>query len=138
MNVLFLCTGNSCRSQMAEGFAKKMLSEKFYVYSAGVHKHGINPYAIRVMKEEGIDISNQESKTTSELPKVKMDYVITVCSDAQGSCPSFPGSHSKHHTFEDPPQLAKNISDEEKILSIYRQVRDQIKEMVENLKQEID
>lgn len=132
-NILFLCTGNSCRSQMAEGWAKALQAEKFHIYSAGTKKHGLNPFAVKVMKEVGVDISQQKSKTTDELLGVKMDYVFTVCSDAQENCPYFPGGKIIHTGFDDPPRLTKQMSDEEEILEVYRRVRDEIKEMVENI-----
>lgn len=137
-NILFLCTGNSCRSQIAEGFGKALKSDQFHFYSAGTKKHGLKPYAIKVMKEVGIDISNHESNTTSELSDVKMDFVFTVCSDAHENCPYFPGGKIIHVGFEDPPRLAKDLKDEEAILTIYRKVRDEIKEMVINIEKYIE
>lgn len=132
-NILFLCTGNSCRSQMAEGFGKALHSKKYNFYSAGTKKHGLNPRAVQVMKELGIDISKHESKTTDDLSDEKMNYVITVCSDANESCPIFPGGKIIHVGFDDPPQQTRGMSDEAEILDIYRRVRDEIKLMVENI-----
>jgi arsenate reductase len=129
-NILFLCTGNSCRSQMAEGWGKALKGSKFNFYSAGTKKHGLNPNAIKVMLEAGVDISNHESNTTDELPTVTMDYVFTVCSDAHENCPFFPGGKIIHVGFDDPPRLTKDIEDEEQKLSVYRRVRDEIKSMV--------
>lgn len=132
-NVLFLCTGNSCRSQMAEGFGKALKGDKFNFYSAGTKKHGLNPYAIKVMSEVGIDISTHESNTTDELPDVTMDFVFTVCSDAHENCPFFPGGRIIHVGFDDPPRLTKEMSDEEEILKVYRRVRDEIKTFVNSI-----
>jgi len=132
-NVLFLCTGNSCRSQMAEGFGKALKGEEFNFFSAGTKKHGLNPNAVKVMKDGGVDISTHESNTTDELPKVTMDYVFTVCSDAHENCPFFPGGEIIHVGFDDPPRLTKEMNDEDEILSVYRRVRDEIKEMVTNI-----
>ncbi len=132
-NVLFLCTGNSCRSQMAEGFAKALQSEKYNFYSAGTKKHGMNPRAIKVMGEVGINISKQYSKTTDELPKTEMDFVMTVCSDAFENCPYFPGGKIVHVGFDDPPRITQDMTDEEEILKVYRRVRDEIKQMVSQI-----
>lgn len=132
-NILFLCTGNSCRSQMAEGWGKHFLGEKFSFYSAGTKKHGLNERAVKVMAEAGVDISNQESNITSELPETHMDYVFTVCSDAHENCPYFPGGKIIHIGFDDPPRLTKEMTNEEDILAVYRRVRDEIKEVVLNL-----
>jgi arsenate reductase (thioredoxin) len=133
--ILFLCTGNSCRSQMAEGWAKTLKSDQFDFYSAGTKKHGLNPRAIKVMSEAGVDISSHESNTTDELPVSKVDYVFTVCSDAHENCPYFPGGKIIHVGFDDPPRLTKEMSDEEEILNIYRRVRDEIKTMVLNIEE---
>jgi arsenate reductase len=118
---------------MAEGFAKALKGKKFAFHSAGTKKHGMNTRAIQVMQEVGIDISNHESKTTDELPKVKMDYVFTVCSDANENCPYFPGGKIIHVGFEDPPRLTKEMTNEEEILKVYRKVRDEIKTFVLNI-----
>ncbi|MBY0517579.1 MAG: arsenate reductase ArsC [Bacteriovoracaceae bacterium] len=132
-NIMFLCSGNSCRSQMAEGWCRKYWGNDFNVYSAGTKKHGMNDRAIEVMKEEGIDLSTQFSKTVEELPKVNFDYVITVCDSAKELCPYFPGSKVIHLGFQDPPALAKNMSNEEEIMAVYRKVRDEIHEAIKNL-----
>lgn len=132
-NVLFLCTGNSCRSQMAEGWGKALKADSFNFYSAGTKKHGLNPNAIKVMQEAGVDINNHQSNTTDELPDVKMDFVFTVCSDAHENCPFFPGGKIIHVGFDDPPRLTKDMEDEEQKLSVYRRVRDEIKKMVMNI-----
>lgn len=134
-NVLFLCTGNSCRSQMAEGWGNSLKGDKFNFYSAGTKKHGLNPRAIQVMKEVDIDISTHESNTTDELPKITIDFVFTVCSDAHENCPYFPEGRIIHTGFDDPPRLTQNIENEEEILKVYRRVRDEIKNMVLNIEE---
>ena len=90
IKLLFLCTGNSCRSQMAEGWTRMLKSDKIEAYSAGIEKHGLNPYAVKVMAEAGVDISTQKSKLIQELPDLNFDYVITVCGNARKSCPFIP------------------------------------------------
>ena len=134
-NVLFLCTGNSCRSQMAEGFGKALKGDEFNFFSAGTKKHGLNPNAVKVMSEAGVDISSHESNTTDELPQVSMDYVFTVCSDAHENCPYFAGGKIIHVGFDDPPRLTKEMKNEEDILDVYRRVRDEIKAMVKNIEE---
>lgn len=130
--VLFLCTGNSCRSQMAEGWCRHLLSEKYECYSAGTQKHGMNVRAIKAMHEAGIDISKHYSKTTNQLD-VKFDYVVTVCDNAKEACPYFPGGKIVHVGFQDPPALTKNMTDEKEIMTVYNRVRDEIKEAIKNL-----
>ncbi|MCP4915102.1 MAG: arsenate reductase ArsC [Oligoflexia bacterium] len=137
MNILFLCTGNSCRSQMAEGFGKALKGDKYNFYSAGTKKHGLNPRAIQVMKDAGVDITTHESNTTDELGDVKMDVVFTVCSDAHENCPFFPGGKIVHKGFDDPPRLTKDMQNEEEIIEIYSRVRDEIKEFVQNIEEYI-
>lgn len=137
-NILFLCTGNSCRSQMAEGWGKTLKSEAFNFYSAGTKKHGLNPNAVKVMQEAGVDISNHESNTTDELADIKLDFVFTVCSDANENCPIFPGGKVIHVGFDDPPRLTNEMTDEEGKLSVYRRVRDEIKGMVTNIETYIE
>lgn len=133
LNVLFLCTGNSCRSQMAEGWTRALKSDSIAPYSAGIEKHGLNPNAVRVMQEAGVDISDQRSKTVDEL-EVEFDTVITVCGHADENCPAFSGSPRVVHVgFDDPPKLAANAKDDEEALSHYRRVRDEIRAFVENL-----
>ena len=133
-NLLFLCTGNSCRSQMAEGWGKHLLSSRFNVYSAGIEKHGLNPNAVKVMAEQGIDISGHYSKTLDELKNVHFDLVITVCGHADETCPVFSGNTKKiHHGFDDPPKLAANAKTEEEALQHYRRVCLEIKSFVENI-----
>lgn len=132
-NILFLCTGNSCRSQMAEGWARELKGETFNFYSAGNQKHGLNPRAVIVMAEVGIDISSQESNTTDELSGITMDIVITVCSDAHENCPYFPGGKVIHVGFDDPPRLTVGMEKEEEILAVYRRVRDEIRDCVSSI-----
>ncbi len=130
---MFLCTGNSCRSQMAEGFCRHLWSNKFNVYSAGTKKHGMNERALKVMKEAGIDISSQFSKITDELPKITFDYIITVCDSAKENCPYFPVGKVIHVGFQDPPALTKDMTNEDEILKVYRRVRDEIELTIKNL-----
>lgn len=132
MIILFLCTGNSCRSQMAEGWARHLKGEKIEPYSAGIERHGLNPLAVRVMAEAGVDISAQQSKLIDELPSTPFDYVVTLCDHAHESCPYFPG-RIIHRGFPDPPHLAKDASSEEAILQAYRSVRDIIRDFIETL-----
>ena len=132
-NIMFLCTGNSCRSQMAEGFCRKYWGNEINVYSAGTKKHGMNERAMKVMKESGVDISSHYSKTVEELPKITFDYVITVCDAAKESCPYFPGGKIVHVGFQDPPALTKDMKDENDILAVYRRVRDEIEASIKNL-----
>lgn len=132
-NLLFLCTGNSCRSQMAEGLGKHFLGTKANVYSAGIEKHGLNPHAVKVMDEIGIDISNHFSKTLDDID-VEFDFVITVCGHAHETCPVFSGNAKIiHQGFDDPPKLAANEATEEAGLVHYRRVRDEIKAYLLNL-----
>lgn len=132
LRVLFLCTGNSCRSQMAEGWTRALRGDTFEPYSAGIERHGMNPYAVRAMAEAGVDISGQRSKLVDELPQVPFDYVVTVCDSANENCPYFPGATRRiHKGFDDPPRLASGLVDEEAILNVYRRVRDDIRRFVE-------
>jgi arsenate reductase len=134
ITVLFLCTGNSCRSQMAEGWAKALKHDKIEAYSAGIEKHGLNQKAVQVMAEAGVDISHHKSKLTSELPLHEFDYVVTVCDHAREHCPYSPAKTKiVHRCFDDPPQLAKNTKTEEEALPHYRRVRDEIKKFVLSL-----
>lgn len=133
-NIMFLCTGNSCRSQMAEGWARKYWEQEFNVYSAGTKKHGMNERAMKVMKEAGVDISSHYSKTVEELPDVTFDYVVTVCGHAHENCPYFPDGKIVHVGFQDPPALTKEMTDEEEVLSVYRKVRDEIEVFVKDMK----
>jgi len=136
LKILFLCTGNSCRSQMAEGWARHLKSDVIEPYSAGIEKQGLNPHAVRVMAEAGVDISKQYSKTPADIGPVEFDYIVTVCGHADGNCPVFPGKAKKIHVgFEDPPKLAKGMPDGEEKLAVYRRVRDEVRKFVESLPQ---
>jgi len=134
LKILFLCTGNSCRSQMAEGWARQLKSDSIEPYSAGIEAHGLNPVAVKVMAEVGVDISGHRSKHFSELKNITFDYVVTVCDDAYEKCPIFPGKTKTIHVgFDDPPRLAKQAANEQDILEIYRRVRDEIRDFVNQL-----
>jgi len=138
LKLLFLCTGNSCRSQMAEGFARAFKGDVLEVHSAGIEKHGMNPRAMKVMAEVGVPLDGHYSKTVAELPTLEFDYVITVCGHANESCPMFPGrTRIVHVGFEDPPKLAQNARSEEEALGHYRRVRDAIREYVQTLPQSL-
>src|SRR3990170_1203424 len=114
LKVLFLCTGNSCRSQMAEGWARHLKGDQIEPYSAGIAAHGLNLDAVRVMAEAGVDIADQRSKQVSELAGTEFDYVVTVCDNAHESCPLFPGRAKVIHVgFDDPPRLAAGAKTEE-------------------------
>jgi len=139
IKILFLCTGNSCRSQMAEGWAKKLKSDVLEACSAGVEKHGLNPLAVKVMSEAGVDISGHKSKLIEELDCQDFDYVISLCSHAHETCPVFPGPAKKiHRAFDDPPSLARNANNEEEALKYYRKVRDEIKQFVEGMPESLE
>jgi arsenate reductase len=134
LRILFLCTGNSCRSQMAEGWARALKGDVIEAYSAGTEKQGMNPHAVKVMAEAGVDISKQYSKTPAEIGPVEFDYVVTVCGQADENCPVFPGKTRVVHVgFEDPPKLTKHLPDGEEKLAVYRRVRDQIRAFIESL-----
>ena len=134
LNILFLCTGNSCRSQMAEGWARALKGDVIAAYSAGIETHGLNPNAVSVMAEAGVDISGHVSKNVDSLADVPFDCVVTVCGRANESCPFFPGSAKVVHVgFDDPPRLAKTANSEEEALGHYRRVRDEIRAFVEKL-----
>jgi arsenate reductase len=134
LNLLYLCTGNSCRSQLAEGFTRALKGDLFEVYSAGLTPKGVDPRAVKVMAEAGIDISGYTSKAIEDLPEVEFDYVVTVCGNAEENCPLFPGkTERRHFGFDDPPKLAEGALTEEEALSHYRRVRDEIKAFVEQL-----
>lgn len=133
-SILFLCTGNSCRSQMAEGWVRHLDSARFEVASAGTQPVGLNTRAVTVMKEAGIDISHHRSKSVAELSGRRFDYVITVCDRAKETCPIFPGATSVLHWSFDDPAAAQG--DEKALLTVFRRVRDDIAERVrEFLKQ---
>lgn len=136
LKVLFLCTGNSCRSQMAEGWARALKNELLEPYSAGVEPHGLNPSAVEVMAEAGVDISGHRSKHVDELAAVPFDFVVTVCDNARETCPIFPGpAKARHRSFDDPPALATSAASAEEALAHYRRVRDEIRAFVETLPQ---
>lgn len=125
--VLFLCTNNSARSQMAEGLLNTLFKSKYQAFSAGITPRQVNPYAIEVMKELGIDISDNRSKSIEEFRDVTFDYVVTVCDNAKESCPFFPGKKILHKSFEDPAKFNGEI---EEILSKFKKVRDEIKQWI--------
>ena len=134
--VLFLCTGNSCRSQMAEGFLRHMAGDKFEVFSAGVKPTQVNPLAIKVMAEAGVDISKHRSKSTMEFLDQKFDYVITVCDNAKQTCPIFPGNYEKiHWDLEDP---AEAQGSEEDRVAIFRRIRDEIEQRIKDWIKRLD
>ena len=127
IKILFLCTGNSCRSQMAEGWARALKGD-------GIETHGLNPAAVKVMAEAGVDISGHQSKLLGSLADIDFDYVVTVCDNAHESCPIFPRrTRIIHVGFDDPPRLAKDCATEEEKLNCYRRVRDAIKAFVQTL-----
>jgi len=131
MRILFLCSGNSCRSQMAEGFTRSLKGDLFEAYSAGVTAKGLDPRAVKVMAEAGVDISGQKSKEIDDLPVKNFDYVVTVCNKAKESCPIFPGrTKLVHRGFDDPPELAAGAADESEAMNHYRRVRDEIRAFV--------
>ncbi len=134
MKILFLCTGNSCRSQMAEGWANHLKKGEIEAVSAGIARHGMNPYAVRVMQEAGVDMSAHTSKTLDDLPSLKFAAVVTLCGHASETCPFFPGAVRRvHRGFDDPPSLCAGMTDEDEILAVYRRVRDEIRLFVEGL-----
>lgn len=138
LKILFLCTGNSCRSQMAEGWVRHLKGAVADVYSAGLETHGLNPNAVKVMSEVGVDISGYKSKHLDEFIDQEFDAVITVCDHANETCPFFPGAKKRIHVgFEDPPKkaevLARKGASQEEQLECYRTVRDEIKAFVETL-----
>lgn len=131
--IYFLCTGNSCRSQMAEGFGKKILGDRFDVFSAGIEAHGLNPTAVKVMKEVGIDISEQTSDIINPEILNQADYVITLCGDANDKCPITPPEVTRlHWGLEDP---AKAQGSEEERLAVFRRVRDETKRRIQGFSQ---
>lgn len=124
-NILVLCTGNSCRSQIAEGYLRHIAGDKADVYSAGIEAHGVNPLAIKVMAEDGIDISGHTSDTMDRVRGIDFDYVITVCDNAKERCPFFPTKAQRfHQNFSDP---AKATGSEAEVLQQFRDVRNQIR-----------
>ena len=135
MKILFLCTGNSCRSQMAEGWARHLFGARHEFASAGIEKHGLNPNAVKVMGEAGVDISDHRSKTLDDTG-LDFDVVFTVCGHADETCPMFPGATRKLHVgFDDPPKLAADAKSEEEALGHYRRVRDEIHAFVDRMEE---
>ncbi|HMN42125.1 MAG TPA: metalloregulator ArsR/SmtB family transcription factor [Phycisphaerales bacterium] len=135
--VLFLCTGNSCRSQMAEGWARRLKPDLIDAHSAGTTPQGLNPLAVKVMREVGIDISRATSKRPEDIG-VPFDLVITVCDSARESCPILPGAPRTIHVgFDDPPHLARNAASEDEALTHYRRIRDEIRAFVQTLPESI-
>ena len=138
LKLLFLCTGNSCRSQMAEGWTRALKGDQIEVYSAGIETHGLNPNAVTVMGEVGVDISGHTSQNITEFADLDLDVVVTVCGHANETCPFFPGNCNVVHVgFDDPPAMARELAakgaSEEEQLECFREVRDQIKAYVETL-----
>ncbi len=134
MNILVLCTGNSCRSQMAEGYLRFFLKREANIYSAGIETHGVNPMAIKVMKEDKININQHTSNHVNEYMNLEFDHVITVCNHAKENCPYLPSTAKKwHQNFEDP---AKAIGTEEEVLNSFRIIRDQIRNYCEEFTNE--
>ena len=136
MNVLFLCTGNSCRSQMAEGWARHLDMPDICPHSAGTVAKGLDPRALKVMAEVGVDVSGQRSKSLDDLAGVSFDHVITLCGHALETCPVFPGAtRVSHQSFDDPPMLAEGSASEEEALEHYRRIRDEIMDFVKGIPQ---
>ncbi|MBN2428151.1 MAG: arsenate reductase ArsC [Deltaproteobacteria bacterium] len=134
IKLLFLCTGNSCRSQMAEGWTRHLKEDVIEVWSAGIETHGLNLHAVRVMAEAGVDISGHKSKNVSDVVFIPFDWVVTVCDHARETCPLFPGKARLAHVgFDDPPRLAQDARSEEEALQYYRRVRDEIRAFVKTL-----
>ncbi len=132
--ILFLCTGNSCRSQMAEGWARALKSDVVETVSAGVETKGVDPRAVAVMAEAGVDISGQRSKLVDEFLEDPPDWVVTLCGHARETCPMFPGRVNRMHAgFDDPPALAREAANDGEALEHYRRVRDEIRAFVEGL-----
>ena len=139
LKVLFLCTGNSCRSQMAEGWARHLKADVIEPFSAGIETHGQNPSAVKVMAEAGVDISGHQSKNVADMMNISFDYVVTVCGHAHETCPMFPGKAKVVHVgFDDPLKLAREAKTEEEALNCYRRVRDEIRAYVETLPQSLE
>lgn len=139
MNILFLCTHNANRSQMAEGWARYLKAAEFEAYSAGVEPTRVDPLALEVMKEAGVDISGQASKSAGDLGDVEFDYVVTLCSSAAENCPHFPArTQVVHRGFDDPPGQAAGETTAEGKLKHYRRIRDEIRDLVESLPASIE
>ena len=132
--VLFLCTGNACRSQMCEAWTRHCAADSIDAYSAGVAPHGVDPRAVRVMAEVGVDMSSQTSKHVDSLAGITFDYVTTVCDNAAENCPVFPAAiRMIHRSFQDPPKLARSAASEDEALDHYRRVRDEIRDFIRAL-----
>jgi arsenate reductase len=137
--MLFVCTGNSCRSQMAEAWTRHLLGDLFEAYSAGTQPRDVDPRAVKAMAEAGIDISGQQSKDIDSLRNMEFDYVVTLCDDAKASCPFFPAkTRLLHRGIDDPPILAEGAHDEEEAMAHYRRVRDEIRAFVEKLPESLE
>jgi arsenate reductase len=138
LKLLFLCTGNSCRSQMAEGWTRHLKGELIEAYSAGIETHGLNPHMVKVMAEVGVDVTSQKSENIRDFADTQLDVVVTVCGHAHETCPVFPANCKVVHSgFPDPPKMAKELAaqgaSEDEQLDCYRKVRDEIKSYVESL-----
>jgi arsenate reductase len=138
LKLLFLCTGNSCRSQMAEGWTRHLKGELIEAYSAGIETHGLNPHMVKVMAEVGVDVTSQKSENIRDFADTQLDVVVTVCGHAHETCPVFPANCKVVHSgFPDPPKIAKELAaqgaSEDEQLDCYRKVRDEIKSYVESL-----
>ena len=143
IKLLFLCTGNSCRSQMAEGWTRHLKNDFFEVYSAGIETHGLNHNAVKVMSESGVDISHHKSQHIDEFKEISLDYVISVCRHAHDTCPVFIDQCKVIHVgFDDPPNMARILEEqganEDQQLNCYRQVRDRIKKFVLSLPESLN
>jgi arsenate reductase len=124
-NILVLCTGNSCRSQIAEGYLQHFAGDKAQIYSAGVEVHGVNPKAVKIMADDGIDISHHTSNHVDEYMDIPFDYIITVCDNAKENCPYFPSTAQRfHQNFPDP---AKAVGTEQEVMEEFKRVRNMIK-----------
>ena len=131
LKILFLCTGNSCRSQMAEAWVRELFGGRIEAYSAGIEARGLDPDAVKAMAEAGVNIAGQRSKRIDALRDVEFDYVVTVCDHARENCPVFTGKARAFHAgFDDPPRLAAGAGTEKERLAPYRRVRDEIREFV--------
>jgi arsenate reductase len=137
--ILFLCTGNSCRSQMAEAWTNHLQRKNFKAYSAGISPKGVDPRAVKVMAEAGLDISSHTSKDIDSLGDLEFDYVVTLCDDASEACPFFPAKTGVlHRGFDDPPKLAGGLKDGEEALNQYRRVRDEIRKFIDDLENQLN
>ncbi len=138
IKILFLCSANSCRSQMSEGWARALKGDALKPYSAGTASSGLNASAVKVMDEAGVSIERQTSKSVDDVQGIRFDYVVTVCTEADAPCPAFPGGAKVVHVpFDDPPKLAEGAASEEEALAHYRRVRDEIRAFVERLPEAI-